>query len=476
MKLEKFNLKTKHVKYGGYSIAITALLIAILIMSNLLVGKLGLKHDLTKSNLYSLSDKTKTILADLSNEITIYVLEETGKENAIFSEILKKYDLGSENVTVIYKDPVLYPMFAEKYKKKDETINIGSLIVESGDKFKILDVYTLYNIAYDASGNPTIQSYAIEEKVTNAMVYVSSKVDPVVNVVTGHNEMNIPAVLGQQLVTENYKIKDIKILETELDPSTSIVLFMSPQLDLIEEEVDKLSEYFSKGGKAIFMLDFSIPTLPNFEKILARYGMEIQKGVAFEGNQSQMYPGRPNFLLPYVIKHDITKSLIDDKVPVLFPLSMSFKESDLKSKDTKVTPLFVTSDKAYLKTDLESKTFEKEAMDIAGPLNLAMSSYEVYYEGLKAIETKLLVMGSSFVLDPNMVPLGSLGNIDFVMNAFSWMSEKAEITYMRPKTIDSYQVLLTGRQALLFGLLFAVILPLLIIGFGVTVWLRRRHL
>ncbi len=104
--------------------------------------------------------------------------------------------------------------------------------------------------------------------------------------------------------------------------------------------------------------------------------------------------------MPYVTKHDITHSLIDDKVPVLFPISMSIKESELKSKDTKVTPLFVTSDQAYLKTNLEAKTFEKEVTDIQGPLNLAMSSYEVYYEDLKSVETKLLVIGSPFILEP----------------------------------------------------------------------------
>ncbi len=75
-----------------------------------------------------------------------------------------------------------------------------------------------------------------------------------------------------------------------------------------------------------------------------------------------------------------------------------------------------------------------------------------------------------------MVPLGSLGNVDFVMNGFSWMTEKADITYMRPKAVDSYKVILTGQQVIILGSLFAVILPLLIIGFGATVWLRRRHL
>lgn len=470
------NFKTKHVKYGGYSIVITALFIAILIIANLFVEKFDVKYDLTKSNFYSLSDKTEKILNNVSDKITIYALEETGKENAMFKEILDKYDAGSKNVSVVYKDPILYPMFTEKYKKKDETMNTGSIIIEHGNKFKVLDVYELYNVTYDASRNPVIQSYAIEEKVTNAIVYVTGKVDPVVCVVTGHNEKEIPVVLGQQLVNENYSVKDIKILDAKLNPATDILLFMSPELDLLEEEVIQLNKYFSKGGKAMFMLDFSMPTLSNFEKMLARYGMEIQKGVAFEGDQSLTYPGQPNFLMPYVTKHDITHSLIDDKVPVLFPITMSFKESDLKSKDTKVTPLFVTSDKAYLKTNLEAKTFEKEATDIQGPLNLAMSSYEVYYEDLKSVETKLLVIGSSFILEPDMVPLGSLGNVDFVMNAFSWMTDKADITYMRPKAVDSYKVILTGQQVIILGSLFAVILPLLIIGFGVTVWLRRRHL
>ncbi|WP_113673301.1 GldG family protein [Vallitalea guaymasensis] len=476
MKSQKLNFNTKHVKYGGYSIAITTLLIAIIIISNLFIGKLDLKFDLTKSDFYSLSDKTNNIITGISNKVNIYVLEETGKENIMFKEILEKYDTGSDNVSVTYKDPVLYPMFAEKYKKKDETINMGSIIVECEGKFKVIDVYELYNVTYDNSRQPVIQSYDIEEKVTNGIVYVTSEVEPVVCVVNGHDEMKIPPVLKERLIKENYQVKDISILESNLNPDTDILLFMSPQFDMIEDEVNRLKEYFGKGGKAVFMLNFSIPELPNFEKILARYGIEVQKGVAFEGDQSMIYPGHPNFLMPYVAKHDITNSLIDDKIPVLFPLSMSFKESEFKSKDTQVTPLFVTSDKGYLKTNLDAKTYEKESVDIAGPLNLAMSSYEVYYEGLKAVETKLLVIGSSFILEPNMVPLNSLGNIDFVMNTFSWMSGKGDITYIRPKAVDSYKILLSGRQVVILGTIFVVILPLLIIGFGTIVWLRRRHL
>ncbi|HOA80038.1 MAG TPA: Gldg family protein, partial [Defluviitaleaceae bacterium] len=117
------SFKDKRVRYGGYASMMTAFVVAILIIINLMVGQLDYKLDLTENKMFSLSQQTLDILDSLDQKITIYALTETGKENLIFDEALKKYSDYSNKIKVEYKDPVLYPQFATKYDKSGNSIS-----------------------------------------------------------------------------------------------------------------------------------------------------------------------------------------------------------------------------------------------------------------------------------------------------------------------------------------------------------------
>lgn len=93
------------------------MVIAITIVLNVIVTDLNFKIDTTAEKLYSLSANTEKVTKALKTPVNIYVLEETGKETAGLKEILNKYDKLNSNLTVTYKDPILYPTFANAYKK-----------------------------------------------------------------------------------------------------------------------------------------------------------------------------------------------------------------------------------------------------------------------------------------------------------------------------------------------------------------------
>ena len=113
--MEKFvnSFKNKKFRYGGYATAITAVALAILIIINLLVGKLNLKVDLTKNKLFSLSEQTYNVLDKLNKNVTIYVFDEAGKENETIKEIADKYAARSKKIDVQFKDPIKYPQIED---------------------------------------------------------------------------------------------------------------------------------------------------------------------------------------------------------------------------------------------------------------------------------------------------------------------------------------------------------------------------
>ena len=231
------SFKDKKFKYGGYATLLTAFVLAILVVVNLLVDQIPFKIDLTENQLFSLSDQTEKVLENLDQEIRIIGLYETGRENPVFDEILQKYRRLNKNISITYIDPVKNPTFANKYTKDGESLKEGSYIVESDERFKIIDYFDLFNVRYDQYGNTRTDSLALEQRVTNAIQYVTADKLPVIYTLEGHMEQALPVQLRQQLELENYEVKTLSLLTEESVPSDATVLMvLAPKRDFTPEE------------------------------------------------------------------------------------------------------------------------------------------------------------------------------------------------------------------------------------------------
>lgn len=473
--MKKPIIHNNKLKYGGYSTVATAMLIGILIVINLIISESDIKIDLTKNKLFTLSPQTYEILDNIDDNINIYALYETGKENPTFQEIIEKYQSASDKIKVIYKDPLLYPQFTLNYKKPDENISVGSLIVEnSSGKYRVIDYYDLVNYSQDNyTKQPTVQSLAVEQRVTSAISYVTNDKNPLIYVMNGHNEQKMSYELIDQLDKENFSIKEINLLSDNIDPKDSnTLLIASPKQDITEEESHKIIKFLESGGRGIFLIDFDVPNLPNFKNTLKRYGIVPQKGVVIEGDDAHKAVQNPIYLLPKMPKHDITSSLISSNIPVLIPQATGLEISKEKQSNTKIMPLLISSNNSWLKTNLTSQTIEKEKGDISGPINIALAVQEKNYEGSDITTTKLVVIGNSYFINPVAVP----GNLDFVMNSLNWLQDQKQNISIRPKNIIPERFNISSQKALMIAGFFVIILPLVILGLGLSVWLRRRHL
>lgn len=482
--MKKINFKDKHIRLGGYSTLITMVLIAILLVVNVLFSSLELKIDLTEEKFYSLSEKTDSIVSKLEDSIAIYVLEETGKENKDFQEILGKYEKINSNVSVLYKDPVLYPGFASKYMDttdNETTLPSGSIIVENTvtNKFKVIPSHDLYNYSYNSSYQPQIQSIAIEEKITSAIDYVTNAIERKVYVTSGHGEFPIPNSLTSQLETENFIIEDLNLLTQDIPHSPyNTLLIYSPHLDFAEGEKDKIIDFLESGGKAMIFTDSNMPELPNFSEILSLYGLEAQTGIVVEGSQNHMVSPYPTFILPEIHSHQITDAIKSKNLPIIAPLASSLKVTEDKRKSVTHTPLLVTSNDAWLKVNIGAETIEKEASDLSGPFNIAYAVEDLNTLDMSnTITTKLFVMSNTIFLDDTQLNISATGNLDLVMNGLLWLQDKEESLYIGPKAFTNYTLPPVNASTLLiFAGVSMVVLPLIAIITGIVIWLRRRHL
>ena len=82
------------LKGGSYSLFVTAVVLAILIVVNIFASALPTsltKYDISSSKLYSITSNTKVVVNNLQQDITIYWVVQADMEDAIIENLLGKY-------------------------------------------------------------------------------------------------------------------------------------------------------------------------------------------------------------------------------------------------------------------------------------------------------------------------------------------------------------------------------------------------
>lgn len=469
--MSRINFKNKQFRYGGYGVLLTLVVIAITIVFNIFVTNLNLKIDLTSEGFYSLSDTTKEVVGKISDPVNIYVLEETGSETALLKEVLTNYVKLNDNLSLIYKDPVLYPTFGSSYLNKStqnlKSLNNSTVIVENEKtgKFKIVPP-SEFIAASETTGN----EITLENAITNALGYIMNENEGGIYYTTGHNEVALATALTDCISRANLDAKKLDLLtEDTPDPAHSVLLINSPHSDFTEDEVDKIISFLSNGGKAMIFLDADTPQLPNFSEVLKYYGISHESGVAIETSSSNMSSASPAYLLPNRGEHEIISNLSANHSAIIIPVSSGLvKLPNIRSTVT-ISPLLSTSDSSFLKKNISSTTLAKEDGDIDGPIMIACA--------IEDADTRLVVMGNSYFLTNDFLNVSATGNTNFMNSTLGWLLTLDTSYAIEGKTQDTYQIkALSSTQTLIIEVLTMVIIPLIIIIMGITVWVRRRHL
>lgn len=456
-------------KYGGYAAAMSIIFLAILVFVNLVVGKFDIKFDLTQNKMFSLSDQTYKVMENLDKEINIYGFYESGKEDKMISNILEKYEKGSDKINLEYKDPIKYPQFANKYTGDGDKVGIGSVIVESEDKFKVLDPYDFVNYSYTDYYNAQPESLAVEQNVTSAIMNVTSDNNNVIYTLSGHGEDDIGAELRKQFERENYEVKSINILnEAESLDENSILLISAPKRDLSEEEDKNIREFLNKGGKAVFLMELVNDELTKFNELFKTYGIALNRAPIVEGN-SQFIIQQPIYLLPIIKNHDITNTIISNKLNVFIPGAQGIDVLDLKKKSLKIDPLLTSTNKSWAKTDLNITTLEKEEGDLEGPFNVAVAVTDTDNN------SQIIVVSNSSFASTQASAISNGANTDFVLNSFNWLQGEEERISIRPKKLEENFLYMNGQQQLIFSGIVVILIPLLVMIIGIRVWIRRKN-
>lgn len=464
------NPRRQALQAGGYSLVLTAVVLAIVIVCNLLVSALPTtltKYDMSATKLYSITSNTKVVVNALEKDVTIYWVVQSGEEDDVIENLLGKYESLSDHISVVKKNPDVYPTFTQQYT--DETVSNNSLIVECGDRNRYIPYEDIYVTQTDVYTYSQDVSFDGEGAITSAIDYVVSDQLPKVYILQGHGEADLPSSFSQQIEKENMETDTLSLLTVdEIPEDADCLLLYGPTSDISEEERDMLSDYTQNGGKLLVMAGPTEDgTLTNLYTLLEEYGVKPVDGIVVEQDRNSYAFGYPYLLLPEMFSNTITDPLMEENYYPIFPIAQGLTTDE--STSSAVTALLTTSDTSYSKAaGFDLTTYDKEDGDTDGPFVLGVS-IDTGNDG------QMVWFTSSAYLDDGYNSYSSGANLDLTMNALSDLIGEREAIAIRSKSLDYNYLTISDSVASLLKTLMIGVFPLVYLGIGIVVMVRRKQ-
>ncbi len=479
-------IKKKWLINGTKTTILVIALVVIFIGINLLMQKLELAPlDFTKEKLYTLTDESKERVKNVDKDVQIYFVG-YGEEDSNL-DLAKQYKKTNEHIIAEAVTAETRPDLAQKYGLEN---GAQGIIVECGEKYKVLSASDL--VTYDTSTYETIS--IAEQKLTTAIISVSSNKIPKVYFLEGYSEFSLTQnmqYLSMLLANEVNEIDQLNILANGKVPDDCDTLVITtPVKDFDDVATNAIIDYINSGRNILWLNSAKTAQidLPNVNKILAVYGINpFEVGIIRETDSSKMLSGSPDVIMPQVESSDVTKSVYNTTGPIFVNATKINFVDGTKLEELKVTrtDLITASENSYFRTDFNNQAQNKTETEEAGSFTIGAEAKKVIKEaneeqGQKEVVSKLVIYGENYFASDaplsqnSQYPLVQLGyNKELIMDSISYLVDREEDITARKDTGTVTYTATEQQDIIIRCIIFAV--PVLIILIGIIVWQVRRR-
>lgn len=450
--------------------------VAILFFVNVLADMLPFSYDMTTEKIFTLSEQTLGVLESLESEVNVVAFFEEGAQDPTVKALLEEYrKFAGGRLNVEYIDADKNPAAVRKYDVNNEGISNGMILFESGGRIKKInrsDIFIMYDYAYGKAFNG-------EQQFTGAITHITSGSLPKLYFLEGHKEPDINADLSKlkaRIEGEAHVVESLNILKTGAIPDDAdTIIVVSPKRDLGDDEAELLKEFLIRGGRAVFLFDILTENeqMPNFNSILRNYGIQYSNNFVVEEDSNSFYANDKMYLVPYYTQHSVVEKLNADRLFVLFPFSCNIEIMNEADRTVTVETLLMSSDRSWIRYDINDASPVKTEEDKQGPATLAVAASKDNTD-LRYEETKIIVAGNAMFADNNYID--TQGNFDFFMNAVNWVEDRDESIAIRPKLMNTNMMFVKGEMYIIIMAASVLVIPVLAFLAGFIIWIKRRHL
>ena len=480
------SFKTKQVKYGGYAALMTVAVIVGLLFLNLIMGQLSFQLDMTESRIFSLSEQSLQVVDNIDTPVRIFGLWRPGERfplanNRDYIEdvtaIINLYTSRNSNITMELIDPDRNPGFVLRFDLERRGLARGSVVVEGVNGHRVLSPMEMYDFTQTQGGGISITGVAIERSLTTTLLFLSTGVTPMMYEITGLDTLPLgPLGMREQMERDNIGLGSIELLSEPIPADASALILNQPQRDLTPMEAEILLDYLENGGRLLVLADYTIGELYYLNTVFASFGFRLDYGVLHEADPGfAVFDERSTW--PDVLVHQITGPLMDRREnPILMFESMSISPIEPRRATIEYTPLLLSSNAAFLRTNLDDTSPHMIYSDIPGPHTLAAAIMEPsWLQNENDPQARIVVIASGTMLAIAGAG-GFVGNRDLFLNSLAWLQDRPETITVRSRSLLLLPLRLSSVQIVGFAGLFIFVIPMVFFVTGFVTWLKRRHL
>lgn len=448
--------------------------------------------DLSRQHRYSLSPETSAYLGQLDRSVKIYVTitndYEDSNMESLYNDVrglLREYEYAARTpdgslieveFVNIYQQRGKANLLAEQFGVQQSDL----ILLVSGEKQRIVFPNELY-----VTEDRERKKFQGEKILTGAILDVASDQQKKLYFITGHGEMRIDHVdpvrglsqLGDALRHRNFEVATLDLSTVKAVPADAdMVLLISPQGPVLPREEEILRQYMTnEAGRLLVMID---PRRRHgMEDLFFDWGILVDDVIVLDKGPDFLASGN-DLLLRRFGDHEITRTLIDNQIPVMVGFCRSVRPDPGRAMtdSLQVQPLIGTSenDSWGERTFTEGGKYDP-GVDLPGPLSVATVS-ERQVSSQLAINIpggRLVAFGTSDFVSNNRI--GTLGNLTLFLNTINWATGRDSMVNIPPRPIDTMQLALSREKTNQLRLTMLVFFPGAAAFCGIIIyWVRRK--
>lgn len=496
------NISVKNRKYGAVSMIFTAAVLVALVLFNWFFNSLTEKKqlyiDMTKEQMFTLSDSSLEFLDEVGktdSEITVYFCMPIDKveQNTYLKYVYEtavtlanRYDYIKIEALDIITDPSAANRFLSTDVSEVYTTDVIISKTAEGEDGQVKTESRKFGyqnfFVYDKDNEDTLFAYDGEYKFISAILGLVYN-NPVVTFTAGHGETAASSSLAALFEEAGYTVKTTDLSKENIDPDTKVLVINAPLYDFLGiddevNEIEKVDAYLDNHGNMMVTLEPGYSAkLKNLGELLYEWGIEIGDAQLKDSSNSLSVDGL-TLVAEYTEEGDGASLQADLRKLESSPKAVMQNASPITVRsDWETSGGFNSRNASYVlksSTGAEAYSTETGEKTDSGSFGLMTVSQEAYVLGDSAAYSYVLVAGSSHFADDRYLNGNSYGNSDVLfaaMRAFGKTTVPADIDF---KVFQDNTLTIETSSAYAWTIVFALVIPVIIGLVCVFVVIRRK--
>lgn len=410
-----------------------------------------LEFDWTRNGRNTLSEASVAVLERIEGPVRITAFASPRRDlRATLRALIARYQRVKPDIKLEFVDPDQDPQ-----RTREAGIQFdGELLIEYGPRKETVNRHR-------------------EEEITNALARLARGRERTAWFVTGHGERNPTgpgrADLGTwtaQMEKRGIRARRLSLAETKKIPQdTDLLVIASPRSKWLPGEVDQVKAFLERGGNLMWLQEPAADT--GLAPLAEFLGVEFEPGVIVDPASQQVTRSSATFTV--VATYPPHPAVKDFQLATVFPEAGALRVQAPEGWSAET--VLKTLPTAWAETgELAGSVRFDRGEDLRGPLTLGVA---LERERDNKVQRVLVVGDGDFLANAY---IGNAGNLDLGMNLMNWLAHDEAYINIPARPAPDIALNLSEPWLLSIGLGFVIILPLLLVGAGFFIWLRRRKL